>query len=725
MMMKEPSVLDYVKSLLDPRRIRISLSDYEEADLHKYDDAESAQYFDEIEKKDEIRGTPVERAYFNWPWRTTMARLLALTGQFLFEPPRAGAFPGILFYLLSAGFLIWAFVTGEWQCSQQSVGVKLPFSGRFRVKAFYFLLPAIVLSFISFIDGRYNFVNTLLWLLSIFYCFVVLWDGTAEDVFSKYLYPIRDFFKKPKIKFNIDLFGILFLIALGLILAFRFADLQQVPNEMTSEHMEFIMDIEDVQDGVFPVFSARNGGRGTLFIYIAALLKSIFPGLEYFSILKVTSGIAGIITLVYIYFLGKEISSQRVGLFAMLLAGFSYWGAVLSRIGLEFVLYPMLVAPTLYYIIRGFKKRNRNSFLMAGLCIGIGLHGYTAFRYMLIVVLIAVILFALHQKKSGESRQILWAVATMLMTCLIVVIPILPFMIKEPGLFSYKPLPLIHLQDYYVDGAIFPIFFNNLWEAVTMPFWQNGDVWTLGVSNRPALGVFSGALFFIGLITLIMRYAKTRNWIDLFLLISVPLLVLPSAVSLAHPVENPSLARAGGVLVVVVIIAGLAFDAILNAIEMKNPGRTGKTSAVIVALLLLGLIYFQNHQLVFEDYKNQYEQSALNTSEIGTVIRGFADSVGTPETSFVVPYPHWVDTRLVGINAGFSGRDFALWPEQFEAIGNYGGSKMIVIKPEDKENLVILQDLYPEGVLSYYDSVYDEKDFMIYLIPGEGSSPSN
>jgi hypothetical protein len=69
--------------------------------------------------------------------------------------------------------------------------------------------------------------------------------------------------------------------------------------------------------------------------------------------------------------------------------------------------------------------------------------------------------------------------------------------------------------------------------------------------------VVSAALFYLGMGLLLLRYLRQRNWEDLFLLLAVPMLMLPSILSLAYPAENPAPNRAGGALVPVFVIVGL------------------------------------------------------------------------------------------------------------------------------------------------------------------------
>ena len=75
---------------------------------------------------------------------------------------------------------------------------------------------------------------------------------------------------------------------------------------------------------------------------------------------------------------------------------------------------------------------------------------------------------------------------------------------------------------------------------------DDGEIWVHSVPHRPALDTVSAALFLLGVVLILIRYIRNRHWLDLFLLISIPLLLMPSILSLAFPGENPALNRAGG-----------------------------------------------------------------------------------------------------------------------------------------------------------------------------------
>jgi len=192
--------------------------------------------------------------------------------------------------------------------------------------------------------------------------------------------------------------------------------------------------------------------------------------------------------------------------------------------------------------------------------------------------------------------------------------------------------------------------------------------------------------------------------------------MLPSILSLAFPKENPSLNRTAAAIIPVFTIMGIGFERWINYMISSTRGYVGK---IIIWTTVLGLIVIamvSNFQLVFKDYHQQYSNKAWNTSEIGKVIGGFIESGEAADNAFVVPYPHWVDTRLVGINAGLPTRDFALWPDQFSIIQNKLGKKLFILKPEDNASLELLMDTFPNNKQEVYISKRAGGNFIIMLV---------
>jgi 4-amino-4-deoxy-L-arabinose transferase-like glycosyltransferase len=481
---------------------------------------------------------------------------------------------------------------------------------------------------------------------------------------------------------------------------------------MVSDHAEKLLDIWDVLNGQTSIFFPRNTGREGLQMYwTAAVIRLFGTGYSFLS-MKIGTAIAGLVTLPFLYLLGKELGSRRAGLLAMVLAGIAYWPNVITRVALRFTFYPLFVAPTLYFLIRGIRRSNRNDFILAGLSLGIGLHGYTPIRILPVVVVVAVALYLLHRQSSGGRKQAVLNLFLLAGVALVVFLPLLRFWVDFPELFSFRAFTRLGTIERPLPAPVLQIFLSNLWNALVMFSWSNGEIWPVSISYRPALDVVSAALFHLGVVLLGVRYLRRREWVDLFLILSIPLLLLPSILSLAFPSENPAPNRAAGAMVSVFLIAGIALDGLMSALE----SRRGARLAWSVGLALLLISSLQNFGLVFNQYQRDYTLLSWNTTEIGSVIRDFTRSLGEPDHAYVVAYPHWVDTRLVGINAGYPTRDYAIAPEQLSTTLEQPGPKLFVIYPQDESSMRALQLLYPQGYLRTYVSRVQGKDFWTYYV---------
>ena len=412
--------------------------------------------------------------------------------------------------------------------------------------------------------------------------------------------------------------------------------------------------------------------------------------------------------------LGKEWGGPRVGLFALFLFGIAYWPNVISRIGLRFPLYPLFAAPTLLYLIRGLRTRNRNDFLLCGLFLGLGLHGYSPSRIVPIVVVAAVIIYLLHSQSQGVRKQALWWLGLVTVMSVIVFLPLLRYSMDNPDVFSYRALSRLGGIETPLPGPAPQIFMSNLWSGLRMFNWDDGNIWVNSMPHRPALDVVTGALFIIGVAFVGVRYFRRRDWRDLFLLVSIPILLLPSVLSLAYPDENPALNRAGGAAIPAILIAALALEGLVTGF---GSGKMRKILAWSLTGVLLAASAYQNYDLVFNQFDTQYKQGSWNTSEMGMVIRDFRAAYGETDTIWIVPFPYWVDTRLPGVWAGIPNRDFAMFKENLSSTVSAPFPKEFMYRPDDTEAEAILRDLYPQGTIRRYASAVDpNKDFMIYFV---------
>lgn len=665
-----------------------------------------------------------------FPVRPLAALLLALAAQTCLEPP-ARIPAALALYLLAAGFAVWSFCRGEWilpdppsrnpkvlLSDSTSPEVELQDSVKRPEKKFpsssffFFLLSSFIflsIAFYLFGDNRFTPLNLSPWLAGIAFFVRAFWQGKNPHTDYTDKRDFSDFKKTRKSAFlrQIRAIRVPLLIFLTLLIAafFRFHHLASVPAEPFSDHAEKLFDVYDITQGETRVFFPRNTGREAIQFYWTLLAAALFRTGLSFQSLKIGSALLGFFTLPFIYLLGREIANRRAGLLAMLFAGIAYWPNVISRIGLRFPLYPLFVAPTFYFLLRGLRTNSRNDFLLSGLFLGLGLHGYTPFRIAPLLVLVTFLLHLLSRRPIRLSHY-----ALLLFAALIVFLPLLRYSLEFPAEFWNRA------ASRAVVPNPAPVFVSNLWNALLMFNVNDGNIFVNSIVHRPALDVVTGALFLLGLTLLLAR----RRFLDLWLVAAILTLILPSAFSLAFPVENPALTRAGGALVPVFVLAGMTLDGLLSAfsVGLKRSGEAVIAAGVVGILFAASAV--QNYDLVFRQFAAQYDRVVWRTSEMGEVVRAF----GNPDRVWIVPYEQWVDTRLPALWAGIPNRDLGLPRGKLADTLQLPAPKLFIFKASplaanfnDMATLEELRRLYPQGELTLHESEPWWQSFWVYFVP--------
>ncbi len=508
-----------------------------------------------------------------------------------------------------------------------------------------------------------------------------------------------------------------FLVGVILLISafFRFYRLDAVPAEPFSDHAEKILDVYDITQGQTRIFFERNTGREAIQFYWTVLVAAVFRTGLSFQSLKIGTAFIGFFTLPFIYLLGQEVANRRVGLLAMLFSGIAYWANIISRIGLRFPLQPFFVAPVLYFLLRGLRRHIRNDFLLSGLCLGLGLHGYTPFRIMPFLVATVLVLFAVFhfRRDIAYLRGYLWKDVTLLCGAAIAgFLPLLRYAASHPDEFWNRA------ASRAVVESPLPVFFSNLWKGLLMFNLDDGMIYVNSVVHRPALDVVSGALFLLGIVFLLLRH----RFQDLSLVAAIFILIIPSISSLAFPDENPALNRAAGALVPVFILVGMTLDGLLTSLQAGlSPGGQRLVVAGVIAVFFTGSA-LQNFDLVYRQFDEQYRSVVWQTSKMGEVIREF----GNPGSTWIIPYEQWIDTRLPGIWAGIPNHDFGLPREELADTLQLPAPKLFIFKAsprsaayDDAVTRERLQELYPQGELILHESEPWWQSFWVYFVPAE------
>ena len=726
----EISVLDYLKFKLNPKNFgkEILPADHIMADEEENAEGNSVEETKTPWTEKLIAGQTLVKTRLN-PLFLALSLCFALAAQVVMEPvilTRTQITPWIggALYLLCAVSFVFSFLLrnrDENSVPQQDKASdsnsKPLFDAHIRYEFLGLSGICAVLAFLLFGGNQFTFLNVSVWLLSIIFAALAFGSHSVREIPGR----VQEWFTKHcqnhfKGTFSISGWNLLWLAVFLLCAFFLFHDLNGVPVDMVSDHAEKLYDIKDILDGKSPIFFTRNTGRECFQFYFTVIVIKIFgTGLTFLS-LKIGTALAGLFILPFVYKLGKMLGNRWVGLLAMLFCGISYWPIVIQRAALRFAYYPMFTAPALYFLIKGLRNRSRSALIWSGIFVGIGLHGYSPFRIVPIAFVVFFIIYLLMDVKKGNRTNSLQAFLCLVVFAFLVFLPLARVTMDMPEMVVYRSISRIGESEKSFDASPLGIFADNLWKGIVMPFWSDGSTWVHSIVYRPALEHFTGSFFFIGLLFVLLRFIQKRNWVDICLILSIPLLMLPSTLSLAFPAENPCLNRTAGALIPVMLIAAAgfccSFDVLSNAFKKHS---SGFVVFCVMSAAVLYSICANNFDLVFRRFAYDYNRNAWNTSQIGQVIKGFADSVGSYETAYVIPYPHWVDTRLVGINAGDPGKDYAFDKSLLYSLPNDGEPRLFIYRESDTEAADAVRAKYPHGVEQLHAGPYNGKNFYSYI----------
>lgn len=572
------------------------------------------------------------------------------------------------------------------------------------------------LAFVLFLNNGLGWFQVLIWLASIAALIYGFWDWDialkkeAED-------SVDSRKKRPSIKeiINHDKpFYLALLIVVIVLLVFHILFLLKLPIELVSQQVETYLSVEEIRAGSWEMFFPRNVVGEPLNYYWLAFVSLFFGPGSLLLASYVGQAFSFAVGLVFLFYLGRLLLNKWVGLGAVLAFGLGFWPVLqnYAMIGGGLV-FPILSA-ALFFLFRGLLKDRQLDFVLFGIVSGLGLLSNKLFLMMPIVGLVFYFVWILHHWK--ERKQLHWKprLSLGLFAMGIMAIPLLVVIKSYPGVYFEPILSRLGNTEVMIEGSPVLVFLKNLWAGLGIMHWSNRSSWVDGIANRPALELISAVLFIVGLLGVIWRYVAERRWQWLAILILLIIFLLPSVMSIAFPLEKPSLSRAFGLAIPAFLLVGYGLYMIFQQMAKRH-----QKVKLVFLVIISAVIIFGNGHLLHNVYPKNFKQNAWNTSDIAQTINKFKNTYGKEAKARVVGYPHWVDERAVAIMAGLPANELLMDAAGFDGFKEDQGAKLFVLNPEATEEMSRLKELFPNGVESLVQSTQVGKDFVIYLVPGE------
>ena len=408
-----------------------------------------------------------------------------------------------------------------------------------------------------------------------------------------------------------------FLIVVAVAGFFRLYQLGSTPSGLyPDEAMNGNNAVQALETKDFKIFYPENNGREGLFINIQALSIWAF-GAHPWS-LRFVSALIGILTVIGLYLLVREMFEWRLAALAGFLLAVSFWHVNLSRIGFRTIMVPFILVYLFFFLWRGLKTNRFSNYFWAGIFGGLGFYTYISYR---IAPLIAIAVFLnywqfikkdysfAHSKYEYAKTRLLGGFALLAVTAIIVALPM--------G-FDFWQNP-----DRFFAGE----------RASVSVFAQDSPLKELGLSVIKTLGMFNfsgdfnqrhniagaplfpwpiGIFFAIGFINELGHWLKRKHGhfsvTHTLIFVWFFIMLLPGFLS----TEAPHVLRTVGVLPVAILLAakGIAwvFDKLSDwhkatdsheAANLYGQGHHPETKAVVA----LSLAIFLSSLAIFEFWR--------------------------------------------------------------------------------------------------------------------------
>lgn len=502
-----------------------------------------------------------------------------------------------------------------------------------------------------------------------------------------------------------------FLIILGLILLATLArtvDLGVHPYPWSGDEASVGIEGQRILNGeVTNFFDTGWSGQPNWSFVPTALSLTVFG--DNIIGVRMVSAAAGILAVVFVYLLGREMFNKQVGLLA---AGFLVLYPIhvhFSRIGVNNINDGFMVVFVLWLVFRAIRTETIFDYTLAGVATGLTIYTYVGTRLVLIMAIGTLIYMCLVRR--GFFRTQLKGFGFYLAAMMITAAPMAYYFAQHPDIFINRIgqegiLFNGWLGQHAIDTgqSVVSVLLEQLSRS-TMVFIAHGAPGNFFNSPQPYLTVLGAILFLLGMVYSFSRLRDSQNVVLLGWFWSV---VLLGGVLTLNPPSNTRMVMTAPA---VALFVGIGLWQLGEVLARLNVRPFVRASAVFALVAFLSL---ENGLFYFAEYRDNYyfqDASAELAMEAGLQL----NDLGSNYSLFVLGYPRvYSDFPTLTFLAAENPKSNPT-PEELESIFLLSGQgALFVVIPENVETLVLIQNRFPDGVLSTVQRKATENEVLYY-----------
>ena len=400
-----------------------------------------------------------------------------------------------------------------------------------------------------------------------------------------------------------------FLIAGALaVIAFllRGINTQGIPNTLTGDEASAgLFGVEILQGKVDNILGFGWYSFPALYFYVQALSISVFG--QTTEALRITSAIAGALTVGAVYLAGRSMHGHRTGLYAAIFLAGLHFHVHFSRIGLNNIWDAFWFTVVIGLVWWAWQHERREGFIFAGLALGIAQYDYVSVR-LLFLLLPAWLLIAGLTDRPRFKRN--WAaIVLMFLVAIVVVLPLAGNYAKHLDQFM-APMNRVSLLGRWLENEInitgkpgWRILADQIW--ISLQAFTSADLRAWYTPGTPILRSFAGGFFLLGVALMGVEWRKPQNWL---LLLWLGVFVLAGGLSESTPAAQRYIGVApAAALVLAYALAGIS-DRLATAL------KGGAKAFAAISLVIVILLAASDINFYFNDFSRRGDYAGANTA---------------------------------------------------------------------------------------------------------------
>jgi len=490
---------------------------------------------------------------------------------------------------------------------------------------------------------------------------------------------------------------------------FRLSNIKTIPPGLyPDEAINGNNALEALRTNTYKVFYPENNGREGLFINIQALFLKFF--LNFYEnpepwMLRIVSAIFGILTVLGLYFLTKQLFNKKIALLSSFLLAVGFWPVNFSRIGFRAIMVPFCLTWAIYFLLKALEKNNWKFIIFSGIFFGAGFHTYIAYRIAPLIALIILIYYFFNYQRQKNIKDFWKLIIIWTITTFIIALPIGIYFLENPQDFMGRSTQVS------VFNSAHPLkeFSLSFIKTIGMFNFYGDCNWRHNYACQKELDFLTGIFFILGLIVTIKKLAKkpfdfsSGLIVGWFLIMTLPAILTFEGI--------PHALRSIGLIPPVFILAGVGLYSFCHWCFIKIPSQKRKNISIIILSLILLLIFLINYFNYFQKWaKNPNVSNAFNENyeQIGEYLNSLPPSLN----KFVLVNAGGVLVNNIPMSA-----QTVMFITNTYHPNNQIKKNIFYLTPENLNEIILLNDINAPFIIIPLEKNTDAKQIIESIFP--------